>query len=84
MVAHLCVNRSLKLAPASVVSPYQYTLIVWAVVLGYLVFGDVVQFLTLVGAAIICGAGVALILLERRAAQRGERADASPPILPEA
>jgi hypothetical protein len=44
----------------------------------------VVQFLTLVGAAIICGAGVALILLERRAAQRGERADASPPILPEA
>lgn len=84
MVAHLCVNRSLKLAPASVVSPYQYTLIVWAVVLGYLVFGDVVQFLTLVGAAIICGAGLALILLERRATQRGERADASPPILPEA
>jgi drug/metabolite transporter (DMT)-like permease len=69
MVAHLCVNRSLKLAPASVVVPYQYTLIVWAIVLGYLVFGDVVQFWTLVGAAVICGAGLALLLIERRTAR---------------
>jgi drug/metabolite transporter (DMT)-like permease len=86
MVAHVCVNRSLKLAPASVVAPYQYTLLVWAVVLGYLVFGDVVQPATLVGAAIICGAGLALILLERNAAQksRNGRGDINPPILPEA
>src|SRR5687768_10059648 len=28
--ALLCVNRSLKLAPASVVVPYQYSMIVWA------------------------------------------------------
>ena len=39
--ALLCVNRSLKLAPASVVVPYQYSMIVWAVMFGYLVFGDV-------------------------------------------
>ncbi len=36
--ALLCVNRSLKLAPASVVVPYQYSLIVWAVMFGYFVF----------------------------------------------
>jgi hypothetical protein len=30
MVAHVCVNRSLKLAPASTVVPYQYTTIIWA------------------------------------------------------
>ena len=39
--ALLCVNRSLKLAPASVVVPYQYSMIVWAVMFGYVVFGDV-------------------------------------------
>ena len=33
--AHFCINRSLKLAPASVVVPYQYTTIVWAVLLSY-------------------------------------------------
>ena len=31
----MCVNRSLKLAPASVVTPYQYTMIIWAVIFGY-------------------------------------------------
>ena len=39
--ALLCVNRSLKLAPASVVVPYQYSMIVWAVMFGYFVWGDV-------------------------------------------
>jgi drug/metabolite transporter (DMT)-like permease len=85
MAAHVCVNRSLKLAPASVVAPYQYTLIVWAIVLGYIFFGDVVGFWTLVGAAVICGAGLALLLLEREAARRGREAkDIEKPVLPEA
>jgi drug/metabolite transporter (DMT)-like permease len=63
--AHMCVNRSLKLAPASVVVPYQYTLIVWAVVLGYLVFGDVPEALMLVGAGIIVAAGLFIFLREQ-------------------
>lgn len=83
MVAHVCVNRSLKLAPASVVVPYQYTLIVWAVVLGYLVFGDVVEIWILIGAAVICGSGLALLLLERGAG-RSQRTAAPTPVLPEA
>jgi drug/metabolite transporter (DMT)-like permease len=63
--AHMCVNRALKLAPASTVVPFQYTLIVWAVVLGYLVFGDVPKGHVLVGAAIIIGAGLVLLWHER-------------------
>ena len=85
MAAHACVNRSLNIAPASVVAPYQYTLIVWAIVLGYLAFGDIVEFWTLVGAAIICAAGLALLLLEREAARRGRQVkDIEAPVLPEA
>src|SRR3954453_7320064 len=34
MIALACINHSLKLAPASVVVPYQYTLIIWAILLG--------------------------------------------------
>jgi len=82
MAGHACVNRSLKIAPASIVAPYQYTLIIWAVVLGYIFFGDVVQFWTVAGAAVICAAGLALLLLEREAARREK--DIEPPILPEA
>jgi drug/metabolite transporter (DMT)-like permease len=70
MAAHMCINRALKIAPASVVAPYQYTLIVWAVVFGYLVFGDVLEPWTLVGAAVICAAGLALLMIERDEARR--------------
>jgi drug/metabolite transporter (DMT)-like permease len=58
IVALACVNRSLKLAAASVVVPYQYTLIVWAIVLGYVVFGDVPDAFTLCGAGVIIFTGL--------------------------
>ena len=61
----MCVNRSLKLAPASVVTPYQYTMIIWAVIFGYVVFGDVPSVAMLVGAAVIILAGLYIFLRER-------------------
>jgi drug/metabolite transporter (DMT)-like permease len=63
--ALLCVNRSLKLAPASLVVPYQYTMILWAVTFGYLVFGDVPSLPMALGAIIIIGAGLYIFLRER-------------------
>ena len=75
IVALACVNRSLKLAPASVVVPYQYTMIVWATVFGYAVFGDVPSLLTLAGAAIIIAAGLYIFWREQR---RGQSKSTSP------
>src|SRR6202162_3385773 len=63
--ALFCVNRSLKLAQASVVVPYQYSMIVWAVMFGYAVFGDVPSPATILGAAILIGAGFYIFLRER-------------------
>lgn len=63
--AMLCVNRSLKLAPASVVIPYQYTMIVWAVLFGYFAFGDVPSWATLTGAGVIVAAGLYIFLREQ-------------------
>ena len=75
--ALLCVNRSLKLAPASVVVPYQYSMIVWAVMFGYVVFGDVPSLATIVGAAIIIAAGFYIYLRERELGR--EETAVSPP-----
>ena len=69
MVAHMCINRALKLAPASVVVPYQYTTIFWAILLGYIFFGDVPRAAMLVGAAIIIAAGIYIFVRERKAAK---------------
>jgi drug/metabolite transporter (DMT)-like permease len=70
MTAFHCVNRSLKLAPASVVVPYQYTMIIWAVALGWMVFGDVPDAFTIAGAAIICAAGLYILWREQIVARR--------------
>jgi len=75
--ALLCVNRLLKLAPASAVAPYQYSMIVWAVIFGYFVFGDAPQPATIFGAAIIVGAGLYIFLRERELG-RAEEAVAPP------
>jgi drug/metabolite transporter (DMT)-like permease len=68
LYAHILTNRALKLAPASTVVPYQYTLIVWAVILGFIVFGDVPSLSTLIGAAVIVCAGVWIFWDEQRKA----------------
>jgi drug/metabolite transporter (DMT)-like permease len=71
------VNRSLKLAPASAVVPYQYSMIVWAATFGFIVFGDVPTPRTIAGAAVIIGSGLYILLRERMLGH--EEAAVSPP-----
>lgn len=70
LAGHMCVNRSLKLAPAAVVVPYQYTQIVWAVLFGWLVFGDVPGVALYSGSAIIVGAGLYIFMHEQAVTRR--------------
>jgi drug/metabolite transporter (DMT)-like permease len=70
LVAYLCINRGLQLAPASAVAPFQYSSIIWAIVLGYLAFGEIPTGATLLGAAIIVAAGLFILLRERALRQR--------------
>lgn len=73
MIAFACVNRSLRLAPASVVVPYQYTVIVWAAIFGYLVFGDVPGSPVVTGPTVIVGAGLFILWREQRTARQTRR-----------
>lgn len=70
---NLCVNQSLRMAPASVVVPYQYTLILWGMIFGYLFFGEVIRPMTLLGAAIIIGAGLFIFLREQQLRRQQRR-----------
>ncbi|NKE46021.1 DMT family transporter [Roseomonas frigidaquae] len=71
VAAHLAVTRSLALAPAPVVVPWQYAMILWAILFGWLVFDEVPEPGMLVGVVIIIGAGFWLTRLEMKAARRG-------------
>nr|MCU0790084.1 DMT family transporter [Nitratireductor sp.] len=75
MIAHVCVSRALKLADASVVAPFYYSMLLWAVIFGFLVFGDVPRPAMLAGAVIIVAAGLYIAARERRG--RGHTAEPS-------
>ncbi|MEA2872220.1 MAG: hypothetical protein QOH67_2196 [Hyphomicrobiales bacterium] len=69
LFAQFCVIRSLKLASASVVVPYQYTLILWSVLFGWAMFGELPEAHTIAGAAIIVAAGLYIFWREQVAAR---------------
>ena len=70
LISSFCTIGSLKLAPASVVVPYQYTLILWGGLFGYLFFDEWPQVTTLIGAAVIIAAGLYIFLREQALSRR--------------
>ncbi len=74
MTAHLMITRSLKLADAATLAPLQYTLLVWAMLFGWLIFGDVPEPAIVLGAGLITASGLVIWLRESRAARRRGRA----------
>ncbi|MGG5887315.1 DMT family transporter [Falsiroseomonas sp. HC035] len=71
VAAHLAVTRSLALAPAPVVVPWQYAMILWGILFGWIFFDEVPEVSMLAGVAVIVGAGFWLTRLELRDARRG-------------
>jgi drug/metabolite transporter (DMT)-like permease len=64
-IGHFCLISGHKLAPASVLSPFIYTQLVWVTILGFLVFGQVPTGWTMAGAAIVIASGLYLLYRER-------------------
>ncbi len=65
-VGHVCVTRSLKLASASVVVPWQYSFILWATLFGWLVWGDIPGPGIALGALLLAAAGLWLVRMDVR------------------
>ena len=49
---------ALSKARASIIQPFHYTLIFWAIILGYLVYDDLPDIPTIAGAIIIAASGI--------------------------
>jgi drug/metabolite transporter (DMT)-like permease len=57
-LAHISLIKALSMTQPSLLQPYNYSLFVWAVVIGYLFFGDVPDRWTLAGAAVVIASGI--------------------------
>ena len=63
--ANYFVMRAMAHAPASVVQPFNYLLLPWAITLSFIVFGQVIDFISLIGAIVIVSSGLMVWLRER-------------------
>ena len=67
---HYLFIHAYRLAPASMLAPFLYFQLLAMVALGYLVFGDVPDMRTAIGAGIVVASGLYLFARERSLAQR--------------
>ncbi len=66
--AHIFLTESYRYASASVVAPFDYTTMVWALVLGYLMFGEEPTLAIITGSIIIAAAGLFVMWREHQLA----------------
>lgn len=82
--AHGLMMVALSRTPASVIQPFNYTALPWGIALSYLFFGHLIDTVSLMGAAVIAGAGLIVMERERQLARAGraaapQAAEESPP-----
>ena len=70
IMAHFCLIKALQLAEASVLQPYNYTVLLGAIVIGYAVFNDLPDLPTTVGASIIVASSFYVFARERKMRRR--------------
>ena len=65
-LGHYLMIKAYGLAPASLLAPFDYTSLIWATSLGFVLFGDLPDTWTVLGAFIIMSSGLYLIRNESR------------------
>jgi len=63
---HILIARSYQLAPAAVVAPMFYTLLLWGIVFGYVFWQEIPSFYALSGAAVIIACGLFIVRQEQK------------------
>ena len=65
-VCHFALIKAFEAAAASVVTPFEYSRLIWATLLGFLIFGDLPDGWTIMGAVLIVAAGLYVYHRESR------------------
>jgi drug/metabolite transporter (DMT)-like permease len=62
---HYMLAQAHRMAPAPVLSPFVYTQIIWGILLGFVLFGEVPDILTIVGGSAVVASGLYVLYRER-------------------
>ncbi len=73
-LAYYAITAAMRIGEASLVTCFRYTRLVFALILAAVVLGDYPDALTLVGASIVIGSGLFVLLRERALSRRARAA----------
>ena len=73
---HYMLIAALRLTPASTLQPFNYTIMVWAALVGYVVFDSLPDLATVTGALIIAGSGLYAFQRQKRREVEARAAEA--------
>jgi drug/metabolite transporter (DMT)-like permease len=71
--SHLLLIKSLQLAPAVILQPFNYFILMWAMVIGYLIYGEILEPANLAGASLVVASGIYIARREYRVAKAERR-----------
>jgi drug/metabolite transporter (DMT)-like permease len=63
-VGVMCLTRAFRMAPAAAISPFEYSALIWATLLGFLLWRELPDTPTLVGAGIVVASGLYIFYRE--------------------
>ena len=72
LVGFVSIIAAMRMGDISVVAPFRYSIILWAILIGYVVWGDVPDLATLAGIAILVSTGLYSLMRERRRARMAD------------
>ena len=64
-IGHFALIKAVTAAPPVAVAPFSYSSVIWATLFGFLVFGDLPDYWTVIGAAVIIASGLYIYHRER-------------------
>ena len=66
IVGYICAIKVMRVGDISIIAPFRYTSLLWAILFGWLLFGTLPDEWTVLGGAIVVASGIYMLLRERR------------------
>ena len=81
LVGYQFIIMAMRSGDISLVAPFRYTALLWAIVLGFFVFGEIPDMAMIAGAAIVVGSGLYTLYREQAVGRRKPAAESTGPTM---
>ena len=61
VIAQFCLTKAYAIASPSLIAPFEYTALIWAATLGYIIWGDIPEVNAMIGTGLIVASGIYII-----------------------